>query len=115
MSKNKALRTIIYQCDAEDGFLVQLRSWRKFQQEKYQELIGAIKTYRDAIASERTIDRKVAGSLHRVHSQNVAGGNRSLVPREVAGSNRSLVPREVAGGNRSLVPREVAGWPECNL
>ena len=63
MDKNKAINTIIYQCDAEDGFLIQLRSWRRFQQDKYGELINAIKAYRDAIANEATIERKVAGSL----------------------------------------------------
>ena len=64
MDKNKAVRTIIHQCDDEDGFLVQLRSWRSFQQDKYRELVSAIKAYRDAIANEATIERKVAGSLH---------------------------------------------------
>ena len=64
MDKNKAINTIIYQCDAEDGFLVQLRSWRSFQQDKYRELINAIKAYRDAIANQSTIERKVASSLH---------------------------------------------------
>ena len=64
MDRNKAVKTIIHQCDDEDGFLVQLRSWRRFQQDKYRELISAIKAYRDAIANEATIERNVAGSLH---------------------------------------------------
>ena len=64
MDKNKAINTIIHQCDDEDGFLVQLRSWRRFQQDKYRELINAIKAYRDGIANEPTIERNVAGSLH---------------------------------------------------
>ena len=36
MDRNKAIKTIIHQCDDEDGFLVQLRSWRRFQQDKYR-------------------------------------------------------------------------------
>ena len=63
MDKNKAVKTIIHQCDDEDGFLVQLRSWRSFQQDKYRELVSAIKAYRDAIANEATMERNVAGSL----------------------------------------------------
>jgi len=64
MDKNKAIQTIIHQCNDENGFLIQLRSWRRFQQDKYGELIRAIKAYRDAIANEATIERNVAGSLH---------------------------------------------------
>ena len=79
MDKNKAVQTIIHQCDDEDGFLVQLRSWRRFQQDKYGELITAIKAYRDAIANEATIERKVAGSLHTLVM--ILGDIQEIFPR----------------------------------
>lgn len=72
MDKKKAIQTIIHQCNDEDGFLIQLRSWRRFQQDKYGELIRAMKAYRDAIANEATIERNVAGSLQILPSSGQA-------------------------------------------
>jgi hypothetical protein len=66
MDKKEAIDTIIHLCDDEEGFLVQLRSQRAFQQDKYSKLVAALKVYRDTIADDQTMDRRVAGSLHNL-------------------------------------------------
>jgi hypothetical protein len=64
MNKEEAIEAIIRLCDDEKGFLVQLRSLRTFHQDKYNELVTAIRVYLKAIAGDQTIDRRVASSLH---------------------------------------------------
>jgi hypothetical protein len=64
IDKETAIAEIVHLCDDEDGFLVPLRSLRRFDKTKYDRLVAAMRAYRDAIAGEDTIDRRVAYSLH---------------------------------------------------
>jgi hypothetical protein len=66
MDLDPVKNTIIYQCNAREGFLAKLRVLNRFDEEAYKELVVAAKAYRDAVMNQDLIDRKVAGSLYHL-------------------------------------------------
>ncbi len=63
MEPKQLAREISNECLDQDGFLVQLHSYSKFDDKRYRILIEDVSAYADFLADNDRIDRLVAGCL----------------------------------------------------
>ncbi|MEN4013079.1 MAG: hypothetical protein ROW48_13670 [Bellilinea sp.] len=68
MSKDEIIQKIMFECIAGEGFLTQLRA-RKFQKEKFMELVRALMDYRELIRDANLIDRSIAYCVYVIDNE----------------------------------------------
>jgi hypothetical protein len=60
---DQAIQEVMDQCEAMDGFLINLRGNRVLDSEQYQRLIDALLVYEQSILEADVINRRLAGCL----------------------------------------------------
>ena len=63
MEKNQVILDIIDQCEDENSFLVQLRVFKSFDSNRFQNLVNAISQYKTLLESDENISRRVVNCL----------------------------------------------------
>ncbi len=68
MDLDELAREIRDECLDQDGFLVRLHSYSRFDEERYRHLVENISMYADLLSDNDTINRSVAGCLFELMS-----------------------------------------------
>lgn len=69
MNEQEAADVILFECDSESGFLVELHAFASFNQAKWEHLLAAINRYTTFVWSQVQIRKDVADSLYHLYGE----------------------------------------------